>query len=444
VNKRITKRALQHQPGTMIPKVAYLTSRFPKVTETFILYEILELERQGLPVEVFALVREHEQVVHPEAKAVVDRAHYSAFISRAVLAAQAYWLLRRPGAYMRAWWQAVRGNMSSPKFLTRSLALVPQAALFARQMQDLGVSHIHAHWATHPTLSAYIIGQLTGLPYSFTAHAHDIYVERPMLEEKIRRASFVVVKTKYNQQLLHKWYGAIADEKTIVIHYGNDLSVFKPRPARERRGPFTIVCVASLQDYKGHPYLIDACAQLKARGINFQCLCVGEGEDRPQLEAQIAQLGLQEQVLLLGHQPRNRVAEIIAEADVMAMPSIITNNGKMEGLPLVLQEALATELPVVATAISGIPELIEHERTGLLVQERDAQALAAALQRIHNEPMLGQQLAAAGREKVLYEFDLHRNVAALRRLLVQDWTSEQFSPQRPILTEALPSKNEEA
>src|SRR5262245_19763249 len=130
----------------MTPKVAYLTSRFPKVTETFILYEILELERQGLPVEVFALVHEHEQVVHPEAKAVVERTHYSPFISRAVLDAQAYWLLRRPGAYMRAWWQALRGNMSSRKFLMRALALVPQAALFARQMQDLGVSHVHAHW----------------------------------------------------------------------------------------------------------------------------------------------------------------------------------------------------------------------------------------------------------------------------------------------------------
>jgi len=265
-----------------------------------------------------------------------------------------------------------------------------------------------------------------------------------MLEEKILQSSFVVLKTKYNQQLLHEWYGATADEKTVVIHYGNDLSVFKPRPAKERRGPFTIVCVASLQDYKGHPYLVEACAQLKARGVDFRCLCIGEGEDRPKIEAQIAQLGLQQQVLLLGHQPRNRVAELIAEADVMAMPSIITNSGKMEGLPLVLQEALATELPVVATAISGIPELIEHEHTGLLVPERDGQALAAALGRIHDDPALGRRLGATGREKVLNEFDLRHNVAALRRLLIQDWASTPTGARRPVLSEALSSEHREA
>jgi glycosyltransferase involved in cell wall biosynthesis len=407
--------------GKTTRTVAYLMSRFPKITETFILYEILDLERMGMRVEIFPLIREHESVKHAEAQALVDRAHYSRLASGAVLGAQLYWLTKRPAAYLRAWWRALRGNLGSRKFLIRAAAIVPQAALFAKQMEALGVQHLHAHYATHPALAAYVVHELTGLPYSITAHAHDIYVERPMLEEKIRAASFVVTISEYNKRLLRDLYGVAAGEKTVVIHCGIDPEIFQPRPARERSGPFTIVTVASLQDYKGHPYLVDACAELKAAGLNFRCLCVGEGEDRPQIEAQIARLGLQSHVLLLGQRPRGQVSELLAQADVMVLPSVVTASGKKEGIPVALMEALATELPVVATAISGIPELIEDGKTGLLAPERDAHALAAALQRLYDDPELGKQFGAAGREKVLREFNLQANTALLSNLLAQDW-----------------------
>lgn len=401
-----------------------MMSRFPKMTETFILYEILELQRLGLHVEIFPLLRQQEQVMHPEAQALVRRARYSNVVSIAVIAAQFYWLLRRPRAYFSAWLSALWGNRSSKKFLLRAVAVVPQAALFARQMQSLGIEHIHAHWATHPALAAYIIRKLTGLPYSFTAHAHDIYVERPMLDEKIRAASFVVTISEYNRRLLHELYGGAARDKTVVIHCGIDPAIFQPRARLPSNNPFTMACVASLQDYKGHPYLIEACAQLKAQGVQFRCLLVGEGEDRPQIEAQIAQLGLSDQVTLLGHQPRKRVSELLAQADVMVLPSIKVASGKQEGIPVALMEALATELPVVATSISGIPELIEDGRSGLLVPERDSTALAQALLKLHNDPMLGKQLGAAGREKVLHEFNLLQNTAVLYHLLVQDWSAQ--------------------
>jgi len=417
-----TAPASQVIPQQKSHTVAYLMSRFPKVSETFILYEILELERLGMHVEIFPLVHEHESVAHPEAQALVERAHYSRLASPAVLTAQFYWLFRRPAAYVRAWWGSIRGNLGSRKFLLRAAVIVPQAALFARQMEALGVKHLHAHYATHPALAAYVINQLSGLPYSITAHAHDIYVERPMLGEKIRAASFVAAISDYNKRLLGELYGDEALEKTIVIHCGIDPAVFQPRPAKERTGPFTIVCVASLQDYKGHPYLVDACAELKALGLDFRCVCIGEGEDRPQIEAQIARHGLQDHVQLLGQQPRNRVSEMLAQADVMVLPSVVTPSGKKEGIPVALMEALATELPVVATAISGIPELIEDGTTGLLAPERDSHALAMALRRLYHEPELGRQLGAAGREKVLREFNLHTNTVALSNLLAQDWS----------------------
>lgn len=402
-------------------RVAYVMSRFPKITETFILYEIIELERLGTHVEVFPLIREHEQVVHAEARALVERAHYSRLASRDVLGAQAYWLLRRPLAYIGAWLRTIAGNIGSPSFLLRALVVVPQAAWFARRMVERQVDHVHAHWATHPTLAAYVVRQLTGLPYSFTAHAHDIYVDRPMLAEKLRAASFVVTISEYNRRLLAELYGNLAD-KVSVIRCGVDPAIFQPRQARAQGDTLSILCVASLQDYKGHAYLLDACAQLKLAGRSLRCVLVGEGEERTAIQAQIERLGLGAEVQLAGRQPRDRIIQLMEQADVMVLPSVTTRRGKREGVPVALMEALAVELAVVATAISGVPELVVHGETGLLVPERDAEALAGALATLYADPALGRRLGATGRERVLREFNLASNAAALHALFQRDWS----------------------
>lgn len=416
--------------------VAYLMPRLSKASETFILHEILELERMGLRVEIFPLVHRDEHLVQPEAQALNERTHARSMFSKAMLAAQCHWLRKRPGAYLRAWWQAVRGNRSSRKFLLYTLGIVPEAALFARQMQTLGVEHVHAHWATHPTLAAYVIQQLTGLPYSFTAHAQDIYDERPMLEEKIRQASFVVTVSEYNRRLLCQLYGAEADDKMVVIYCGADPLKFQPQPSRQRTGAFTIVCVANLEEYKGHTYLVEACVALKAQGIPFRCLLVGDGEYRPHIAAQIARLGLTNHVSLLGHQPHSRVRAILADADVLVLPSVTTTSGNREAIPVALSEALATELPVVATAIGSISELVEHEHTGLLVPERNAYALAAALIRLQRDPALCKELGAAGRLKVLRDFNLHHNVAVLHSLMIHNWHPAPIPATRPMFASA--------
>jgi len=408
--------------------LAYIVSRFPAITETFILYEIVELERRGINVEVFSLLRQREPVMHREARALVQRAHYGHLLSLDLLRSNVRWLLRNPRAYLSAWRDAIKGNWRSWSSLMRAVFVVAQAALFAELMQRKRIEHVHAHWATHPTLAAYVIRRLTGLRYSFTAHAHDIYVERSMLAEKIREASFVVTISEYNRQLLRRLYGKCAGEKTVIVRCGVDPTVFVPRqrPLRSDTQPLTIVCVASLRDYKGHPYLISACEQLKERGVPFRCLLIGDGEDRPAIEAQIARANLSEQVHLLGQQSRDRVSELLASADAMVLPSVVTPYGKKEGIPVALMEALATELPVVATAISGIPELLEDGRTGLLVPQRDARALADALIKLHENPGLARRLGKAGREKVLRDFNLQRNVGMLGELLYHDWSGDQL------------------
>ena len=398
-------------------RVAYITSRFPKLSETFVLYEILAVEELGVDVEIFPLIRGREAVHHKEAARLAERAHDIPLLSRTVLAAQWHWLRNRPRAYLRSWWAAIRGNLGSPRFLARAVVVVPLAATYGRRMSELQVEHIHAHWATHPALAAYVASGLTGIPYSFTAHAHDIYVERPMLLEKIRRASFVVTISEYNRRFLERHYGAVARSRLVVIHCGTDTGLFQPPVARPP-GPWTVVCVASLQPQKGHRHLIEACRRLVAGGIDLRCMLVGDGETRGELERQIRLAGLGAHVRFMGQQPRHRVIELVGSADAVAQPSVILANGKMEGIPVALMEAMAMERPVVATDISGVAELVENGSTGLLVPPGDPGRLSDALRAIHDDPELGRALGRAGRRKVVEEFDLSRSAAELARRFI--------------------------
>lgn len=412
--------------ATGAARVAYIMSAFPTVTETFILFEILELERNGVRVEIFPLRPHGEQTSHPEAAPLAQRTRYARLASPATLGAQLYWLRRAPRAYLGAWWRALRGNARSRPFLVRAIAVVPLAARFARDMQRLGVGHVHAHWATHPALAANVIHHLTGLPYSFTAHAHDIYIDRSMLEQKIRDASFVVTISDFNRTMLGELYGPWAADKTSVIRCGVDLTAFTPRgPLRDGR-PFTVSCIAGLREKKGQIHLVEAVAILRDQGIPVRCLLVGDGEMRGAIEARIAELGLGDSVELLGQRSRDEVSATLRESDAMVLPSVTTDDGDMEGIPVALMEALASEVPVVASSLSGIPELVRDGETGLLAPERDPAALAAAMRRIHDDPEAAARMAAAGRERVLAAYELERNTGELRRLLT--WSFEAPAP----------------
>lgn len=400
----------------MARTIAYVLSRFPKVTETFVLYEILEIQRLGSRVEVFSLMQERDGVRHPEAESLAGRACYPRRDLAGVLRAQARWLRGDPRRYLRAWAQAVRGNARSPKFLLRALAIVPAAAYFADAMKRSGIDHVHAHFATHAALAAHLVHLLTDLPYSFTAHAHDLYVDRSMLGEKIAGARFVVTISDFNRDLIGRLYGDQARAKTVVIRSGVALERF---PAGELDGagrPFTLVCIAALEEKKGHPFLIDALGALADRGADFRCLLVGEGDEREAIADRIAARGLRDRVELLGAQPRERVVELLHAADALVLPSVIPPSGKMEGLPVALIEGMAMARPVVATRISGIPELVRDGHNGLLVPERDAPALSAAIGRLMEDRELGARLGRAGRATVEADYDLGRNVARLHQL----------------------------
>lgn len=401
-------------------KVAYIMSRFPKISETFVLYEMLALQQQGVNVEVFPLINERAKVVHAEAKQFVERAHYLPVLSLPIVRANLHFLRTRPAAYLRVWLEVLRGTFGSLNYTVGGLGIIPKAAKFAYDMQRLGVTHIHAHFANHPTVAALVVHRLTGIPFSFTAHAHDIYVDQHMLREKVRAAKFVVAISEYNKELIVRHAGADTRAKVQVVHCGVDTRLFQPRQSVASGAPFTIVCVGSLEEKKGQTYLLAACQILKQRGLRFVCHLIGDGQTRPALEAQISRDGLADVVRLAGSRPRDEVLSMLAQADVVALPSIRTASGKMEGIPVALMEPLACEVPVVSTRTSGIPELVEEGVTGLLVPPQDPLALADALQRLANDPELGRRLGRAGREKVLREFDLTDTTARLAQLMIGD------------------------
>lgn len=401
------------------PRVAYIVSRFPKTTETFIVREICELERFGMPIELFALVRERDELVHPMAESLLSRLHYADLSTRRFWAAQWFWLWRAPMRYLRAWWAALWGNRGSRIFLLRALLVVPLSAYFAREMLRLKIDRVHAHWATHATLAAYTVKRLTGIPYSFTAHAHDLYVDRTMLGEKIEAADFVVSISQHNIDLLRRHYGSRAVQKTVIVRCGVDTSEYR-RSSDDRRVStpgVSLVCVASLQEYKGHEYLLQAIRNLKSRGLDVTCSLIGDGPCRDAIEQRVRQLDLADSVSLLGRRTMSEVHNTVSRADLFVLASVTTETGRVEGIPVALMEALALEVPCVATAVSGVGELIQHKESGILVPERDARALANGIQYVIELPDRGAALARRGREAVVHGYDITANAEKLHTLL---------------------------
>jgi colanic acid/amylovoran biosynthesis glycosyltransferase len=282
-------------------------------------------------------------------------------------------------------------------------------------MQADGIRHVHAHWATHTAYMAYIIHRLTGISYSFTAHAHDIYIRKAMLCRKVHSAAFVATISDFNREELVRDCGESVRFKIHIVRCGVSPEYLEPLPRRamSRERPFAILTVASLRDYKGYPYAIEASKLLKAQGQRFQWISLGGGPDRQLLEGLIAETDVNDVFCLKGPASENTVFEAMQNADVFVLPSVMLADRRMEGIPVALMESLAAGIPTVATNISGISELVEDGVTGRLVPERDPQALADAVSNLIAHPDKSTQLATAGRERVLNEFTASKNAARL-------------------------------
>jgi glycosyltransferase involved in cell wall biosynthesis len=405
-----------HLSAPSLRKVAYIMSRFPKITETFILYEILQHHHHGESVEIYPLMREREPAVHPEAVSLFDRVHFQPFLSLAILRANLHYLCRAPRTYLGAIVEVLRGTLGNANFFFGAVVFLPKSVAFAYQMKRSGVTHVHAHFATHPALSALIISRLTGIPFSFTAHGHDVHCSRKMLREKLASAQFAVAISQYNRDLMAEECGDRLIHKIHVIHCGVDTDYFSPAPHPRPAKPLRIICVASLLEVKGHTYLVEACRILRERRIAFHCDLVGAGERRAQIEAQITKAGLGDAFTFHGPQPRAVVRRMFHQANVKVLASVPTSSGLREGIPVALMEAMACGLPVISSQLSGIPELVENGVSGILVAPRDSLALADGLERLAQDINLRVRMGTAGRVRILREFDLSQNASALAKL----------------------------
>jgi glycosyltransferase involved in cell wall biosynthesis len=398
--------------------VGYILKMFPRFSETFILNEILELERQGLELRIFSLKNPNDGVFHADVARV--RAPVTYVPESPLRAVRAYtaahrevfgWNRRRYVRCLAATlWRAFR------KRRLGTLKHFLRAGFIAPLVRREGIGHVHAHFATSATSVALHIHELAGVSYSFTAHAKDIYrhsVESDSLERKLRSARFAVTVSDYNCRSLSGFDGA---DHLVRIYNGLDVERFAP-DGTARQEPPLVLAVGRLVEKKGFADLVRACSLLRRDGWAFRCRIVGKGELEAELRALIAELGVQEHVELAGPIPREQLLDVFPRASVLVVPCVIGTDGNRDGLPTVIVEAMALGVPVVATDVTGIPELVQNGRTGHLVPQHRPEALAGAIRRVLAEPAWAESLARVARARVEREFDLRVNVASLRTLL---------------------------
>jgi colanic acid/amylovoran biosynthesis glycosyltransferase len=411
-------------------KVAYLVSRFPSVTQTFVLRELDAVNaRQEVDVELFSLFPSGEDVLHDAARPWVTRRHRVTAPGAAVGVAS--WAARRPARLLSSFLLVMFAHLGRPGRLARALATLPVAAAHARTMRTLGIRHAHAHFASYPCLAAWLIQRLTGIRYSVTAHAYDLFLDQIFLERKIRGASFVVAISEFNRRFLVP-YGAGRETPVHVIHCGIRPEAYE---FRERvvpgEGPVTAVCVASLQEHKGHRILLEALA--RASELDRITLeLIGDGPLRGGLQQLARDLGLADRVRFRGNLPEAEVSSCLDRADIFVLPSVIAASGRMDGLPVALMEALACGIPAVATRISGIPELVRDGETGLLAEPGDPAGLRNALHRVLDDPGAARARAHAGRRLVEREFDVRDSARRLAGLFTAP-AGAKSEPTTPML-----------
>ena len=323
-------------------KIAYIMSRFPLLSETFILREMIEVEKLGHTIHLYPLISKKQLLVHKEAQKWISRINYIPFMSKEIAMENVRVFFKIPSKYFSLIWNIFWGNISSFDFLAKGLYTLPKAVYMARRLQDDDIDHIHAHYATHPALMAWIIHQLTGITYSITIHSHDIYDCHAFLAPKLKDAVFLAPISNYNIEYLANLLGDWVREKCHVVRCGIDPSRFAVSQ-KNRENIFNILQIGTLHWKKDQVSLIKAVALLRDRDIPFQLTIIGEGEERSNLEAEIKREKLEDVVKLAGAKTQDEVAQLLPQANCY-IQSIVS-----EGFAVAIIEALALELHVISS-----------------------------------------------------------------------------------------------
>jgi colanic acid/amylovoran biosynthesis glycosyltransferase len=383
-------------------RLAYLFERFPSFTQTFCAREIAELYRQGVTPPVFSIRRPKDD---PPQGISLQNIPVFYVPNTNSLEFKLKTKLISP-RLTRAW--SGSGDLRDKGRFREAIYLGPK-------LRKAGVSHLHVHFAGLASRTAWWIKRLFGIHYSFTGHANDIFCPKPdqrtTLKDLVDGASFVVTVSDYSARLLRHDF---PNAKIFRIYNGLDLSLFKrAKPTVE---PLKLVSVGRLIEKKGFPFLIEACAQLRAHEIPFRCEIAGDGPDRQQLEQLIRLLQLEGLVRLLGPRTQPDVIELLAQSSLFVFPAIHDRSGDTDNLPTVLIEAMASGLPIVATNIAGIPEIVRPEENGLLVSEKDSGELSIAIRKLQARPAQLQEYGTRSVSLAEKHFSLSNTVTQLAQI----------------------------
>lgn len=401
-------------------RVGYVVKRYPRYSETFIVNEILAHEAVGLEIEIFALRPPNDRFFQDIIAQVRSPVNYLYLPTEAwmpeAIAAEAlkgtiFWdTLQKASQVLPNFWTALEVARGE------EVRDVYQAIILAQEVRAKGICHLHAHFGTQATTIARLAARFAGVPYTFTAHAKDIFhqsVQPKDLRRKLSDASATVTVSDYNLAYLRSHYGSAA-ERVQRIYNGLDLERFPYQPPHKRE--MRIVSVGRLIEKKGFADLIAACGILARRGDRFSCQIIGTGPLEAELQQQIEQLGLQNRVELMGARPQKEVIDSVQNAAVFAAPYVVGADGNCDGLPTVLLEAMALGTPCISTDVTGVPEVLRDRQTGLMVPQHDPVALAAAIEGLLANPAERVQLSTQARHLIETEFDIHHNTASLRTL----------------------------
>ncbi|NRA74743.1 MAG: glycosyltransferase, partial [Planctomycetes bacterium] len=384
---------------------------FPRLSETFILNEVLELERQGVEVEVFSLMPPGDGRYHGSLSELKLTIRY---IQREK--PESFWTKLgdfEPGLVpqMDRWEPAV--EFLRKYRIPRDLDMLLRALIIGAEAKLSGVQHIHAHFATISTRVAALVKILYDIPYSFTCHAKDIFrdtVDRELFRDLVERASFAITVSDFNRNFILENTPGVDAEKVIRLYNGIDLNFFETSEAPRNTDPLEIISVGRLVPKKGFDHLLNALAMLKSDNLNFRATIIGDGDEKHRLEQLCSQSGLGNEVEFTGALPIEEVRRRCADASMMVLGCVPDTDGNMDALPTVLLEALALDLPIVTTSLSGCPEIVGDD-AGLLVEPANPTALADSIRTLATTIKEGKIIQGTARSRAEKLFNLSTNVS---------------------------------
>ncbi len=395
------------------PRVAYVISGFPL---TFVTSEVDAHQQAGwsiLPLSSSAPmpISHLSELERSWRKRTVYRPGIARMAVDVLMA-----LCRHPIRSLAVLAFVFRLALASPSEAIKALYELGAAAHFAPRCRAFGANLVHVHFASRSLSLGLMLGILLDRPVTCTTHAFDLYTRPPRgLRFRLTRCAAVITISTFNRDYLAKVCGWDVAERTAVVHCGVDATRF---PLLQR-GPDArdIVSVTRLTPHKGLHIAIEACRVLRDRNVSATYRIVGDGEERADLQHRIREAGLSDRVRLEGARPNDQLLDVLAHSAIFVLPCVTLNNGDHDGIPVALMEAMATGMAVVSTPISGIPELIRHDESGLLVPERDPVALADALLRLLEDPALCARLGTGARQQIENAFCATQNAARLRGIL---------------------------